>query len=279
MSLWKFLNPEKNTNSPQAYMRINPIIDKETSFCTCHKASLTLEATIIIPVMAAFLITILFFFRIIQVQMAVEEALIYAGRKTAVESSIIDSEAAQFASAEAFLLLALKDETVVQRYVQNGSLGVVLLGSDFTGNRIVLQANYWVKLPITMFGIEGISMWSRNVFYKWVGDMPVSNAEGETWVYATPEGEVYHSIDSCQAITLTIHNTYRSFVGNLRGVNGQKYYACSYCVAENTDVSIVYYTEYGTLFHENLNCKHIRRTVNKVALSEVKDRRPCSYCY
>lgn len=266
-------------NSPQARISKTQSRSKETSFCICHKASLTMEAIIVIPVAAGFLIMMLFFFRVIQVQATVEEALIYAGRKTAVESSILDTEFLQFASAETYLLWALKDEPVIARYVDNGSLGVVLLGSDFEGNRIVLQANYRVKLPITMFGIDGISLWSRNVFRKWVGDMPVSDAEGETWVYVTPEGEVYHSIASCRAIKRSIHKEYLKIVQELRGANGQRYYACSYCAGESTEIDIVYYTDYGALYHRKIDCKYIKRTVNKQALSEVEDRRPCSYCY
>ena len=279
MSLWKSFIIEQFHNSPQAHMQKTQSRNKETSFCICHKASLTMEATIVIPVAASFLIMILFFFRIIQVQAVVEEALIYAGRKTAVESSILDSELVQFASAEAFLLYALKDEPVITSYVDNGSVGVVLLGSEFEGNRIVLQANYRVKFPITIFGIDGIALWNRNVFRKWVGDMPVSDTEGEVWVYVTPNGEVYHATASCRALKRNIHQEYLKIVQDLRGANGQKYYACSYCAKESTEIDIVYYTDYGALYHGKIDCKHIKRTVNKQALSEVKDRRPCSYCY
>ncbi len=279
MSLWKSLKIEKFQNSPQARIEKTQFKNKEASFCTCHKASLTMEATIVIPLAAALLIMILFFFRVIQVQAVVEEALIYAGRKTAVESSILESETAQFASAEVFLLQALKDEPVITHYVDNGCMGILLLGSDFEGNRIVLQANYRVKFPIRMFGIDGIFLWNRDVFRKWTGDTPVNDEREETWVYVVPDGEVYHSTKSCRAIKRNIDKAYLKIVQNLRGANGQKYYACSNCAKESTETDIVYYTDYGVLYHGKLDCRYLKRTVNKQALSEVKDRRPCSYCY
>ena len=76
---------------------------KETSFCTCLKASLTVEAVIIIPLTMGFLFSLLFFFQMIKIQIAVEEALMYTGRILAVESCLTDNEEVLYLSAEALL--------------------------------------------------------------------------------------------------------------------------------------------------------------------------------
>ena len=44
--------------------------------CTCHKGSYTLEAAVILPMMAGFFVAILFFFRVLQIQTGVQEATI-----------------------------------------------------------------------------------------------------------------------------------------------------------------------------------------------------------
>ena len=74
--------------------------NKEASSCTCMSGSLTVEASVVFPFVAAFLITFLFLFRILQIEMAVEEALVYAGRMTAVEYSAVDNQALGLATAE-----------------------------------------------------------------------------------------------------------------------------------------------------------------------------------
>ena len=53
---------------------------KETSSYAFRKGSYTIEAAVVIPLAAGFLVSMLFFFRIIQVQASVDEALIFAGR-------------------------------------------------------------------------------------------------------------------------------------------------------------------------------------------------------
>ncbi len=279
MSLWILSQVKEFTHSPQAYMKKYKSQIKETSFCTCQKASLTVEAAVVMPLMASLFVTILFFFRIIQVQAVVEEALLYAGRKTAVESSVVKEEIILYASAKAFLLYALKDEPVVEQYVEQGSLGVILLGSDFGDENIVLRAHYQVKLPVSLFGIDSVWLWNRSSFRKWGGGSSEEEENSGEYVYVTQTGEVYHKTNSCQAIRISVKKAKVGEIDDLRGLNGQKYYSCSRCAEENTGLSTVYYTDYGTLYHGSLNCSYIKRTVEKVLLSEVGERRPCSYCY
>ena len=97
MSLW--LEAEKNNNkktSPSAHIGIRPKhaykITKEAFLYTRQKASMTVEASIVIPLLVGFVVSLLFWFRLIQVQAAVEEALLYAARKTAIESSVVSEE-------------------------------------------------------------------------------------------------------------------------------------------------------------------------------------------
>lgn len=277
MSLWKSFNSNMFITSPQLRIDINNTLGKETSFYACQKASLTVEAAVVIPIVSAFFVTLLFFFQILHIQMRVEEALIYAGRKVAVESCVVTDETLQFASAKALVLWELREDKVISRYVQGESIGVALLGSDFRSDRIVLLATYRVTLPINLFGIDGITLWSKNSFQKWVGDLPITE-DGESWVYVTSNGEVYHKLESCRALTIRVRSAFLWTMDTIRGKNGQKYYSCSRCVENITDKDLVYYTDYGELYHKRLNCGHIKRTVDKKRLSEVENRRPCSLC-
>lgn len=250
---------------------------QEASFCTCKKGSLTVEAAVILPFMMGFFLSILFLFRVLFVQAAVDEALLLVGRGVAVESCMLDTDVPLYITAEALLKSTLLEDENIERYVVGGVLGVSLLGSDFSGKEIELTANYLVKLPIAFFGERGIWLTSKNTFVKWIGDTTESSEEGE-WVYITETGTVYHKDTCCRSLSLSIHEISISEIDALRGTNGQRYYACDRC-SEKAENEKVYYTDYGKLYHGRLECSALKRTILRVQLSQVEGRPPCSFCY
>lgn len=276
MTLWSFFQSIKFRRSPQRRIYIIPQQNQRASFCIWHRGSYTLEAAVVIPLLAGYLVTLLFFFQIIQIQCAIDEALLYAGRKTAVESTIVDSEEALLVSAEGFLLDALKDNTLVEKRVAHGLLGIGLWDSQFNGEEIVLKAQYSVKLPIHFWGIGQVELTSQNSFRKWNGEN--ATATSDEMVYITPEGEVYHSELSCRSLKRVVKIASLKEVENLRGLNGQKYYECTFCDWKNTEKGEVYYTDYGVLYHKDISCSSLKRTIEKVSLDDVGNRRSCKFC-
>ena len=278
MSLWmkNFVSMEWKC-SPKIYsLKYINTYSKETSFIFCRKASLTVEASIVVPFMIGFLAIILFFFRIIQVQSLVEEALIYTGKKIAVESSIVSSQEMLFIAAESHLLKAAKDMEI-EDYIEGGLLGISLWGSDFEGDTITLKATYHMKLPVSFFDIRTIKLCSKNCFQKWVGNE--NNQEDTNYVYITPNGTVYHASTSCRVLDLSVKRMNYGEIEELRGLNGQKYYACDRCVEPGEKKEIVYGTDYGHLYHQDINCSFLKRTIYKISITETEERKGCSYCY
>lgn len=278
MTLWNILQSKEEFNFPHKRRRkiiYNPI--QRASLCTCQKGSYTLEAAVVIPLLAMYLVTILYFFVIFHLQCDVDEALLYAGRKTAVESSVVESEELLFLSAEAYLLYALQENSLVERWIENGALGIRLWKSSFYGEEIYLQADYTVKLPISLWGIGTLDLTSQNRFQKWVGDNPIEEEDGN-YVYISRNGEVYHEDMACRSIQRSVKETSIGEISNLRGKDGQRYYACSRCKWQDDKKERVYYTDYGTLYHKDSACDAITRVVEKVKLDEVGSRRPCSFC-
>ena len=279
MSLCNFLIRRNIIILPIARIKIHKSTDKETSSYICHKASITLEVAVVLPFLTGFLVSILFFFHVIHIQAVMEEALLYAGRKTAVESSVVEEELLLYASARGFLAYALKDEPMIERYIENGDFGIVLVSPNLDEVGFTLCAYYKVRFPIPFFGIDGVPMWNQGEFRKWIGDSPNNEGDDAEWVYVTQTGEVYHSNNACQVLQIRLHQTQVAEIEGLRGENGQKYYACPRCVAENVENETIYYTDYGTLYHGNINCGYIKRSIEKIPYSEIGKRRPCSYCY
>lgn len=252
---------------------------KETSICTCQKGSYTIEAAIVVPLTAIFLTGILFFFRILQVQAVIEEGILYTGREVAAASSVVEEETALLVLSEGLLLSSLEEYPIVEAYVSGGNIGVSLLRSDFSGEEIRIYADYYIKLPLSIFGIKGIWMSSHNVFRKWDGENNEGIAEEEGWVYVTETGKVYHAHTGCRVLDLSVQSISVNEIEQERGRNGQKYYACTKCIKDITLCNLVYYTDYGTLFHQNISCSALKRTITKISIEDVGNRRQCSYCY
>lgn len=276
MSLWNYSRFYYLWSSPQRRIGKTFQDTQRASLYTCHKASYTVEAAIVIPILAGFLVLILSFFRIIQIQSMIDEALMYAGRKTAVESSIMDSEEVLLVSAEGFLLYALKDNLLVEKQVVHGFSGIYLWESEFEDEWIILKARYKVDLPIHFLGVKQVELSSQNRFRKWNNGRLQKEDEG--FVYVTPTGEVYHMDLRCRTLNLSVKDVSMTQISGMRGENGQKYYMCTRCDWEDSRKDRVYYTDYGTLYHRSVSCSALKRTVEKIPIEKTGNRRPCKIC-
>lgn len=256
------------------------IFGKETSVCMQQKASYTIEAAILFPIAAGFLVSILFFFRILQVQSSVEQALVYAGKKTALESSFVNSEHTLMLSAKTFFLYAWEKIGTSDTDIVGGSFGLSLANSEISEDEIVLNVSYYMKLPISLFGKQYFFIKQEKHFRKWIGEYETDgNNQAETaYVYVTENGSVYHKTNTCRSLNLDVQQTAIAEIEKLRGYDGQKYYPCSMC-SEKKNVKHVYYTNYGHLYHADIGCSAIKRTIKKIALAEVGIKTPCKYCY
>ena len=256
------------------------IFSKGTSLCTYQKASYTIEAAILFPLVAGFFVSILFLFRILQVQHCVEEALFYAGQKTALESCLVNAEYGLSLSAKAFFLSALEEHEISKNDVIGGIWGISLANSEFSEEEILLEASYYMKLPIEFFGKQYFPITQKNIFRKWNGEYQGSGEEEDetSYVYITPNGSAYHKTSECRSLDLSVEQVNFREIEGLRGADGQKYYPCSMC-SKNGSMKNIYYTKYGYLYHGDIHCSSIKRTIVKVTISEVGGKSPCKYCY
>lgn len=251
--------------------------NKEASSCTCMRGSLTLEASVVFPFVTAFLITFLFLFRILQIEMAVEEALVYAGRMTAVEYSAVDNQALGLATAEVLFQKELKQYPVVKKFVKGGTAGVSLLKSKFDGDYVELRAEYKVKIPVPLFQLKDLAFIQRSHNRKWIGKT-IEGEDFDAYVYVTKNGSVYHTSSGCHYIDLSIKAVEYSHVTELRNLNGGKYSPCGCMLTKYHSGGIVYITNYGTNYHGSLSCSGLKRTVQMIKKSEVNGLPLCSKC-
>lgn len=101
--------------------------------CTCLKASYTLEAAVIFPLVAGFFVFILFFFRVVQVESQVKAALYYSSRMSALASSAND--AAVVTLMGLFVTADIVCSTMVMGLTIAGIISVILIALGRAGRK------------------------------------------------------------------------------------------------------------------------------------------------
>lgn len=243
---------------------------------TIWRGSYTVEAAVVIPLLAICLTTILFMFRVTQVQEEIQQGLFCAGRQAAVEGSAGKSRLIPLAIAELRFKKEIKDAEPIKMYVENGCGGVSLLGSRVDGDYLVLRASCRIKFPFSVLGLGDIRMLVGSKNRLWNGY--TIGQEKDPYVYCTPSGSVYHRSLGCPSLDLSIREVEYIQVKKLRNRDGHKYYPCSACAGKKGEGGAVYITDYGTMYHTSLSCSKLKRTVKKIRLSMVGGRRPCKRC-
>lgn len=260
----------------------NLVNRKETPQCTRLSGVLTVEAAIIMPLTAAFFVGILFFFRIMLVQMEIQKALSDTGRQLAIYLASEDEEeitAGSFIAAQVLFRKELASRNIVNTFVKGGIMGVSLANSELQGDEIFLAAGYSIKIPVSLPGVTKLSFVQTVNCRKWSGWKGIEeDAQTDVWVYITETGTVYHTSAACTHLTLSIRSVTYEEMQALRNENGTKYRECELCAEETNKWGRVYITNQGDCYHYNLGCSGIKRTVSMIRLSEVENRPRCSKC-
>lgn len=254
-----------------------PKSKKEAPLCTLKKASFTLEAAVVLPLLAGFFVSVLFFFQVLMIQQEVEKALEYTGRKMAVLAyGEEEGKMPDLAEAEFIFARELKESNCPMRYVKGNHIYLDMHSSSVKGNYIWLYTGYQVQLPIGFFGKTQILVTQSVKTRKWTGYQGINEEENaDGFVYVTEHGSVYHESLNCAYLDLSIQSVSVNEVENLRNKDGAKYYSCASCKG---DTGNVYITDYGTCYHTSLSCSGLKRTVHLIRKSEAGNYGACSKC-
>lgn len=245
---------------------------KGTLRYTCFSGSFTLEAAVVLPFAACFFVSILFFFRVLQVQLEVQKALDDTGRWIAVSlQEVSETEsAAEKAIAGAVFVKELVGRKAVKTYVRGGIAGISLAGSDFSGTEVHLKAAYQIRFPIRLLGLLRVELIQRSDCRKWTGWIrEPGTAEGEVWVYVAETGRVYHLTENCTHLKLSVQQTGIGAVSAMRNESGARYKRCALCADDRSGQGQVYITRQGDRYHYNLNCSGIKRTIFRIQIGRA----------
>jgi hypothetical protein len=280
------------------------------------RASITVEASLVLPIFLLFFMSFLYFIQIITMQEVLQEALtetgysmsrvayIYSDFQDALDADNFDSSLLEEYAKKGLEEIA---GSIINKLVLKGAVksrvntkafnsACIVGGFDgisFDDSQILegnadidIVARYSVKIPISIFGLSDMDMIQRVRLRGWNGHIipavyAVVEEEGnedETMVYITESGKVYHTKNTCSHISLSVE----AIMGKptwQRNKNGGKYYPCESCCSKGSETVATYYiTSYGDRYHIKKDCSRIKRTVRQVPLSEVGSRAPCKRC-
>lgn len=259
-------------------------------------ASMTLEASIALPLFIFFFANILMLFNIIKIQCDIEAALHQTGSEMMLmafdERSIEETVGTEdtvlsTAIGAVSTLYAQKNvenylgEELTKGIVAGGKLNFlssqILLGDDY----IDIVASYKVKPMIPLIGFKEFPVEARVFGHAWTGyDVTGEHsheAQGEEMVYVTEHGEVYHRDINCKYLKLGVRSIEYGGIRSERNADGSKYYACEYC-GQQVKGGNVFITDYGNRYHSKVDCLGLKRKIYTIPISEVGGRHACSGC-
>ncbi len=120
----------------------------ETYSRTFCQASLTVEAAVVLPLFIGFMVFLLFYFRIMQTELAVERAMMYTAR---VEAACVSKSSDTVHPAKVqlhFLKKAQKKKKFHLNILMEKKQEFLFRKSDYEGTELMLHASYRMTIPI-----------------------------------------------------------------------------------------------------------------------------------
>ncbi len=285
----------------QIPMKINRLFAKRvlsSAFCFKPKASLTVEAAMVLPLFLFFMVLLMMPMEIMNEGRRIQTAMEATGEEMSQYAYVLDQlkqgekiDAAKIdglgeaflegLTEEGILLYARKkvESQVDLKRVENISFARSSVLRD--GETIDLIMNYRVRLPFSVFGLKSVPMTARSCRRAWVGKeggTGIKNGEEEEIVYVGKGSVRYHRSRTCHYLYNDLQQTTLAGVENLRNLSGGKYKPCSRCGKAAGAGSAVYVMPSGERYHTDKNCSSITSYVSAVSISEVRHLGPCSYC-
>ena len=239
-----------------------------------RNGSVTVEAAVAVPVFFLAVVTLLYLLEMMAVHTAVRSGLQYAEKKAAKETCI--TQMLMPSRVENDVIQAIGEERIGRSIIKGG---IDCSGSKMSVRTGIgkLTAEYWVKIPVPIFGTAPVKCHETMKIKAWSGYEKEGLSDiGDDTVYVTETGLVYHKDYHCSHLDLSIRMVKMNAVSGLRNESGGKYYPCEHCAKGNTGA--VYITDSGDRYHSSLSCSGLKRTIYAIPVSEAAGKGACSRC-
>jgi hypothetical protein len=153
------------------------------------------------------------------------------------------------------------------------AMTIGVLNQEASGDVTIYKTGVQEDLWINPFEQEK-KIIQHAVCRPWIGFTKLEI--GETYVYITPDGSVYHLFSDCTHLKLSVRQVARFGVTKLENEYGENYSPCELCKGDFG--LLVYITLEGNRYHAGRDCGGLKRTIRQIPMSQVDGRRMCLRC-
>lgn len=272
------------------------LVRKTSFFASCQKASLTVEAALVIPIFLFAILNLYSFMEIFEMQMCMEAALHQTAKEMAVEGyaysqvgqrQMTQSLPVQVAFSESYVRGKVNKLVTRERLnhsvIKKGSRGISYsLSKIMVKDRIELTAVYEIAPRFTMVPFSHVHTFTQAKVRAFTGYDPSMEGRGsreeEVYVYVTDTGTAYHMDRGCTYLKLSINLITKDDLAAARNQEGGKYKACRYCKSGKSEGNLFLITNQGNKYHTSVSCQGLKRTVRAIPISEAGGYHACARC-
>lgn len=258
-----------------------------TSLSAKADGSMTVEASIVLPLFLFFFLNLGSVIEVIRLHGNLELALWETGNRLAVYGHVLDGGnkitgvALSYTYVKSQMIEYLGEDYLENSPLSYGTDGLQFLESNIWKDDDTFEVilTYSVSPLSRMAGFRSFRMANCYYGHLWTGyEIPGTEGDvAEQYVYIAETGQVYHTNAGCTYLVLSVRQvSYQEALGS-RNNQGEKYDACEKCSKWGCRGS-VYITNEGDCYHFERECPGLKRTVRHVPLSEVLGYRLCSRC-
>lgn len=288
------------------YSSINLSRDKSTFPLSLNNGSITIEATMVLSIFIVLILSLYYFFNIINYQNIMQMSINNAAKSIQRYAYVLER-----GESYGYKILAENNEIDIDKDIINNGVGMVYAWNKVVNGEVekytsvtnvlkgksginILNSNFDIdtgendlvinyKIGINLLGMKKINykLVNRCYFRSWIGEsiIDISDSIEQKTVYITSNGKVYHLYKNCSHIKLSVSSINYKYIEDMRNSSGGKYYKCDKCVHKNIDNNeLVYITESGSAFHLNNKCSGLKRNVIETDISKIGSMKLCSRC-
>lgn len=239
------------------------------------RASLTIEAALVFPIVLFVMASLLWCFQILYIETMVGKSMDSVSRTIAAMHPVMEEKEVSTLTAGTMVYADLMTRGCNPGYFQGG---IHFQKSRLKGEMVHLVASYHLRLPFLLIPQKYICIVQKSSARKWIGNQGCIGSAEDSWVYVAETGTVYHSSRHCTHLELSIREISSLELPSQRNSSGGRYSPCLHCALKGKMPGVIYITTEGNCYHYSLSCSGLKRTVYMIKKSQVGDRRPCSKC-